>query len=116
MYYYLIAFQVLVMVVILLAFNVHSNIRKYPLYQIDWVGTVFFIMGAVGLAYTIIYGSKFYWFTDLRIRMSALITISGTVLYISRQYLVKRPLIDISVFKYREFLDRLNPAGHLLRQ
>jgi DHA2 family multidrug resistance protein len=103
LYYYLIAFQVLVMVVILLAFNIHSNIRKYPLYQIDWVGTVFFIMGAVGLAYTLIYGSKLYWFTDLRIRMSALITVAGTFLYISRQCLVKRPQIDISVFKYKKF-------------
>jgi len=103
MYYYLIAFQVLVIVVILIAFNVHSNIRKYPLYQIDWVGTVFFVMGAAGLAYTFIYGSKLYWFTDLRIRISTIISVSGAVLYISRQYIVKRPLIDISVFNYKRF-------------
>lgn len=103
LYYYLIIFQVLVILVVLFGFNVQSKIRKYPLYQIDWVGTVFFIMGSVGLAYTIVYGSKYYWFTDIRIQQSTMITVAGAVLYLCRQYLVKRPLIDLKVFKYKKF-------------
>jgi DHA2 family multidrug resistance protein len=103
LYDYLILFQLMIIIVILLAFNVRSNIRKYPLYQLDWIGTVFFIMGSVGLAYTIVYGSKYYWFTDRRIQYSALITITGVILYLIRQSLVKRPLIDLRIFKFRNF-------------
>jgi DHA2 family multidrug resistance protein len=103
LYYYLILFQVIVILVLLSAFNVRSNIRKYPLYQIDWTGTVFFIMGSIGLAYTLVYGSKYYWFTDSRIRYSAVICVTGGILYLCRQYLVKRPLINLEIFKYKNF-------------
>ncbi|RFZ85125.1 MFS transporter [Mucilaginibacter terrenus] len=103
LYEYLILFQIIVFVVIFLAFNARSNIRKYPLYQIDWTGTVFFMMGAISLAYTLVYGSKYYWFSDRRIQFAAMISITSGVLYIVRQYLIKRPLINLEVFRYKKF-------------
>ena len=78
--------------------------RPFPLYQIDWIGACFFILGSVSMAYTIIYGSKYYWFTDYRIRMSTLLCIIGSLLFIWRELTVKRPGVDLSVFKYPRFL------------
>ncbi|WPU91579.1 hypothetical protein SNE25_19880 [Mucilaginibacter sabulilitoris] len=102
-YNYIIIFQVIVLILIRLTLNAKSNIKPYPLYQIDWTGVVFFIAGAIAFAYTVIYGSKYYWFTDIRIKLSTLITIAAAIAYLYREAIVKRPHLDISVFKYKKF-------------
>lgn len=102
-YNYLIIFQVFVLILIRVVLNAKSNIKPYPLYQIDWTGVVFFITGAVAFAYTIIYGSKYYWFSDPRINLAAFITVIASIAYLVRESIVKRPHADITVFKYRNF-------------
>ena len=102
-YYYLIMLQLIVMVITLLILKVGSAHRRYPLYQIDWAGMVLFACSAVAVAYTIIYGSKYYWFADPRIRYSTLTAITGIALFLYRQQIVKRPVIYIGVFKSRNF-------------
>lgn len=102
-YNYLIIYQVIVLILIRSTLNAKSGIKPYPLYQIDWTGVVFVIAAAVAFAYTIIYGSKYYWFTDPRINLSAFIALTGAILYLLRQSIIKRPHIDITVFKYRNF-------------
>jgi DHA2 family multidrug resistance protein len=103
LYNYLIIFQVVTLVIVLFGFNSKSGIRPYPLYQIDFTGAVFFMLTAIALAYTIIYGSKYYWFTDNRIVISATTATTGLTLYLWRELTVKRPLVDLRVFKYRNF-------------
>jgi DHA2 family multidrug resistance protein len=103
LYNYLIIFQVITLIIVLLGFNSKSGIRPYPLYQIDFTGAVFFMLAAIGLAYTIIYGSKYYWFTDKRIMLSTAIAVTGLILYLSRELTVKRPMVDLAVFKHRNF-------------
>ena len=102
-YWYLIAFQVLSLVLILLIFNPRSGIRPYPLYQIDWAGSIFFLTAGLSLAYTLIYGSKYYWFSDPHIRFSSCLFILMLLLFLFRAATVKRPLISISAFKYKKF-------------
>ncbi|WP_432326586.1 hypothetical protein ACRQ5D_21940 [Mucilaginibacter sp. P25] len=102
-YYYLILFQILVLIVILISFNQVSNLRKYPLYQIDWTGAVFFLAVAAGLAYTILYGSKYYWFTDTRIQLSTVVTVAGAILFLWRERIVKRPGLDLTIFRFKNF-------------
>jgi DHA2 family multidrug resistance protein len=103
-YYYLIAFQLLMLVIIVLMLKRSSVQKRYPLYQIDWSGMVIFACSALALAYTIVYGSKYYWFADLRIRYSAIATVIGTSLFLYRQSIVKRPVIHLSVFRIRNFV------------
>lgn len=102
-YRYLVLYLVFVLMLVLLGFKNKSGIRPYPLYQVDWIGACFFIVAGGALAYTMIYGSKYYWFTDHRIRISALIAASGAIFYIYRELTVKRPGVDLSVFKYPKF-------------
>ncbi len=103
-YYYLIAFQLLMMVIILLMFKRSSAHRRYPLYQIDWGGMVLFAASLLTLAYTVIYGSKYYWFADQRIVYSAFATLIGVALFLYRQHIVKRPVIYLNVFKSKGFV------------
>ena len=103
-YDYLILFQLLMLVILLLILKPTSVYRRYPLYQIDWGGMVIFAFSALSLAYTIIYGSKYYWFADPRIRYSAIATVVGSLLFLYRQHIIKRRVIHLSVFKSRNFV------------
>ncbi|WP_316844110.1 MFS transporter [Pedobacter psychrodurus] len=103
-YDYLIMFQLLMVVIILLMLKRSSGHKPYPLYQIDWSGMVIFACTALALAYTIIYGSKYYWFADGRIRYSTLATLTGALMFLYRQHIVKRPVVHLKVFKLRSFV------------
>lgn len=103
-YYYLIMFQLLTLIITLLMLKRKSVHKRYPLYQIDWAGMVIFACSALALAYTIVYGSKYYWFADLRIRYSTIAAVIGASLFLYRQHIVKRPVIHLSVFKSRNFV------------
>ncbi|MCC9169215.1 MFS transporter, partial [Pontibacter harenae] len=98
-YYFLILFQLFILLIILLIFKPLNGIKKYPLYQIDWVGFIIFSFAASAYGYLMIYGSKYYWFSDQRIQLAGFISITGTVLFLYRQLTVKRPLIQLSVFR-----------------
>jgi DHA2 family multidrug resistance protein len=103
-YYFLMGFQLLTLAITLFSLRSSSGHKPYPLYQIDWAGFILFSCSAIALAYTMIYGSKYYWFSDQRILVSALIMISGVSLFLYRQSIIKRPLIHIKAFKYRNFI------------
>lgn len=103
-YYYLIAFQMVTLLFTLLMLKRTSVHKRYPLYQIDWAGMVIFAFSALSLAYTIIYGSKYYWFDDARIRCGALAAVLGSAMFLYRQHLRKRPVIHLSMFKSRNFV------------
>jgi len=103
-YDYLIMFQLLMVLIILLMLKQSSGHKAYPLYQIDWSGMVIFAFTALASAYTIIYGSKYYWFADKRICYSTLATITGALMFLYRQHIVKRPMVHLKAFKLRSFV------------
>lgn len=103
-YDYLIIFQLLMLIMLLLILRQSSGHRRYPLYQIDWGGLVLFACGMLALAYTIIYGSKYYWFADPRIRYSTFVTVIAASLFLYRQHIIKRPVVHPGVFKSRNFV------------
>jgi DHA2 family multidrug resistance protein len=103
-YYCLILFQVFMLALVLLMLKRKSGIKKYPLYQIDWSGMIIFAFTALSVAYTVLYGSKYYWFEDSRICWSAFFGITGLLLFIYRQHIAKRPVVNLDVFKSRNFL------------
>jgi len=103
-YYCLVLFQVFMLSLVLLLLKRKSGIKKYPLYQIDWAGTIIFAFTSLSVAYTILYGSKYYWFEDSRICWSAFFGLIGLLLFIYRQRIAKRPVVNLDVFKSRNFL------------
>jgi len=103
-YYVLIGFEILSLIIILFLLNANSGSKKFPLYQIDWTGGVIFAHAAISSAYLLIYGSKYYWFTDARICIAAGIAFSCIFIFIYRQMRIKRPLIDLKVVFRKEVL------------
>jgi DHA2 family multidrug resistance protein len=102
-YNYIVLLQIIALIIVLLGFNGKSIIRRYPLYQIDWKAVIFFVAAAVAFAYMMVYGSKYYWFTDRRIVIAAFICLTAVILYIYRGLTVKRPLLNLRVFTYPKF-------------
>jgi DHA2 family multidrug resistance protein len=103
-YDYLIFFQLMVLLMMLLMLRQSSAHRRYPLYQIDWAGMALFAAGMLSLAYTVIYGSKYYWLTDVRICSGALAVAVCGGLFLYRQHIIKRQVIHVGVFRSRNFV------------
>lgn len=78
-------------------------IRKKPLYQLDWASFLLFVVMLVLIAYVLIYGQQKDWLEDQSIVYSIIAIISLFVLSILRQRALKRPTVDLSMFKYRNF-------------
>jgi DHA2 family multidrug resistance protein len=103
-YLILVLFQMLILFIVLSMLRGTNGVKKYPLFQIDWQGAVIFAFAAISFAYTIIYGSKYYWFGDQRIRYSCFIFICTLSLFIYRQLSIKRPLIHLSILTKKNVL------------
>lgn len=103
-YYGLILMQVLALFISYLIFQPKMKLRRFPLYQIDWVGGLFFANFSISLAYVMIYGPKEYWFSSSSILISAIYSFVMLLLFIYKQANLKRPLIDLRAFKYGKFI------------
>lgn len=106
-YYYLMMFQLLSLLIVLLILKPVTGLKKYPLWQVDWRSFIVFSAGATCLAYTLIYGPKCYWFSDSRIQASALAATATILAFLFRQSTAKRPLINLDVFKSVNFITGL---------
>jgi DHA2 family multidrug resistance protein len=106
-YYYVIGLQLVTLALILLMLRPKAGHRRYPLYQIDWAGFIIYSVAAWSLGYTVIYGGKYYWFEDPRIRLSAAAAAAGAFLFLYRQMIVRRPSIHLGVFKSPGFVTGL---------
>lgn len=103
-YYGLIVLQVTAFFISYLIFQPKIIQRRFPLYQIDWTGGLFFANFSIALAYVMIYGPKEYWFSSRSILVIAVYSFVMLLLFIYKQAHLKRPLIDLSVFKYGKFI------------
>lgn len=103
-YTYFMIYQVLTLIVSILIFKSRTGHKRYPLYQIDWIGCILFITAGLTIAYTMIYGPKYYWFDDKRIAVSAAVSLLMLSSFVLRLLSAKRPLVNLDVFKHRNFI------------
>lgn len=103
-YYGLIGLQILAMVTCLILFKSKPDRKPYPLYQIDWIGCILFMFGASALAFVMIFGPQRYWIDDPQILFAAIFSLFMLSLFIYRQSNIKRPSIDLGVFKHGKFI------------
>ncbi|WP_423735608.1 beta-carotene 15,15'-monooxygenase [Chitinophaga caseinilytica] len=91
------------LVLLLLAMNnVRLNVR-FPLYKLDWQSFAMYSVALCLVGYIMIYGQEYYWLGDPRIRYSVLGIVGLGALFMLRQRAMKRPYIDLRVFRYRNF-------------
>ncbi|WP_316798660.1 MFS transporter [Pedobacter frigidisoli] len=89
-----------------LLFSVMNRVhvlRKMPLYRIDWMSFVLFSVMLVLIAYVLVYGQERDWLDDPGIVASIVAIVTLGLTSILRQKTLKRPAIDLSVFKSRNF-------------
>ncbi len=82
--------------------NIRLNVR-FPLSKLDWQSFVMYSLVLCLIAYIMIYGQEYYWLEDQRIRYSVIAIVGITALYMLRQKALKRPYIDLRIFRFRNF-------------
>jgi DHA2 family multidrug resistance protein len=89
-----------------LMFIIMNNVRlnkRFPLYQLDWGSFIIYALGLCLLGYVLIYGHQYYWLQDKRIALSVVAIVLLFALFILRQLKLKRPYLNLEVFKYQNY-------------
>ncbi|WP_284462029.1 beta-carotene 15,15'-monooxygenase [Chryseobacterium sp.] len=82
--------------------NYRSHVR-FHLYKLDWQSFAVFSAILVLMGYIMIFGQEYYWLEDNRIFGSVIGIIVLAGISIFRQQAIKRPYIDLRIFRYRNF-------------
>ncbi len=86
-----------------LLFIVDPSYLKRPEGRIDYLSFVFIALGLGGLELMMNRGERYDWFASPMIQASALISALGIALFIWRSLTAARPLVELRVFRNREF-------------
>lgn len=82
--------------------NVHLKPRL-PLYQVDWISYIYFTLIICSIGYIFVYGQKFNYLEDATIRGLTVVTLVSILCFVWRQQRLKRPFINLVVFRYKDF-------------
>jgi len=90
-------------VMLLLIMNNVRLSKKVPLYQLDFYSFFLYSTLLCSIGYILLYGEQYYWFHDQRIVWNAVASAALWVLIVFRQLHMKRPYLNMAVFKSRNF-------------
>lgn len=91
------------LVLLLLIMN---NVRlkaRFPLHKLDWQSFSLYTIMLCLIGYIMIYGQKYYWLEDRRIRYSVIAIAALSIIYLLRQKSMKRPYVNLQIFRFRNF-------------
>lgn len=97
----------LVILVLIVLCTMNSQARftkKIPLYQIDWTGYLLYVCFILTLGYILVYGRQSGWLDSTLIQSLTTANIIMLFLFIIRALKLKRPLIDLQIFKAEHFI------------
>ncbi|WP_343689250.1 MFS transporter [Chitinophaga sp.] len=101
LFYGLCVMMVPTLLLVLVTMNAHARFhKKVPLYQVDWMGYLFYAVFCCVFGFVCVYGQQLNWLDS-----PLILILSGTgsvilVLFVVRELSIKRPLFDLKVFKY----------------
>ncbi len=105
LFYGFIALLMILAGVVLLTMNSKARFsKKIPLYQVDWIGYLFYVSFILLLGYILVYGRQLGWLDSSRIWMLSLGDLVILLLFIIRASKLKRPLINLQIFKAKNFV------------
>ncbi|MCJ7932512.1 MAG: MFS transporter [Chryseobacterium sp.] len=78
--------------------------KKIPLYQVDWLGYLFYICFILISGYLLIYGRQLGWFDSPLTVFLSLGNVGILMLFVIRESKLKRPLINLQIFKGKNFV------------
>lgn len=92
------------LVLLLLAMN---NVRlkaHFPLHKLDWQSFSLYSIGLCLIGYIMVYGQQYGWLQDLRMQFSITSIVVLFIIFLFRQKSMKRPYINLQIFKSRNFI------------
>ncbi|SFN78380.1 Major Facilitator Superfamily protein [Chryseobacterium oleae] len=96
---------ILLTLIVLLTMNGKARFtKKIPLYQVDWVGYLFYASFILILGYILIYGRQSGWFDSPLIVLLFLGNFIVFTLFVMRESRLKRPLINLQIFRVKNFV------------
>ncbi|CAM2851757.1 beta-carotene 15,15'-monooxygenase [Chryseobacterium flavum] len=81
----------------------YKSAARFPLYKLDWQSFALYSTMLVLIGYIMIFGQEYYWLEDRRILGSVVGILILTIISVYRQKAIKRPYIDMRIFRYRNF-------------
>ncbi|SEJ59875.1 MFS transporter, DHA2 family, multidrug resistance protein [Dyadobacter sp. SG02] len=103
-YLFLIFAQAICILLILLIFRSKSDVKPYPLYQVDWISFLLATGILLLTVYVFLYGPRYYWFSDVRVCSAAFGALVGVTLFAIRQSRRRRPYLHLHIFKSKQFI------------
>ena len=92
------------LILLLLTMN---NVRlkaHFPLHKLDWQSFSLYSIGLCFIGYIMVYAQQYLWLEDSRIRFSVIGIIVCTIIFLFRQKSLKRPYINLHIFKSRNLI------------
>lgn len=83
-----------------------NNVRlkaHFPLHKLDWQSFVLYTVILCIIGYTMVYGQPYQWLHDARIRYCIIAIAALTLIGVLRQRHLKRPYINLQIFRFRNF-------------
>jgi len=91
-------------ILLLLIMNNVRLTKKSPLYQLDFYSFILYSTALCLIGYVLLYGQQYYWFEDTRIIWASVAIALLLVVSIIRQQHLRRPYLNLDVFKHRNFV------------
>jgi len=100
-YAYVIIFILIILCIALaiIFFENHNLKKKIPLYQLDIPGLLLLIISMMLINYVVVYGKVEDWFNSAAITSVSFGAVITLLLFIKRELTVKRPLLDLNLFR-----------------
>lgn len=107
LFYFLVLLEIPGILLILLITNNVRFRKKFPLYQLDWPSAVLYATLLCITGYIFVYGQQLNWFSSLQLRWLLLVALTSGVLFCVRQFALKRPLVNLRLFRFAGFRNGL---------
>ncbi len=105
LFYGFVIILIMLTITVLLTMNNKARFtKKIPLYQVDWIGYLFYVSFILILGYILVYGRQLEWFGSSLIATLSVINVLILSLFIIRELKLKRPLINLQIFKTKNFV------------
>lgn len=91
------------LLLIILTMNYVRLQVKFPLYDLDWQSFVLYSTILILFGYLMLYGQQYYWFEDADLQKVGFALSLFLILFLFRQKNIKRPYINLQIFKIRNF-------------
>lgn len=98
-YYYTIAILLVCLLLVLIFGHTSRGSKKLPFYQIDWLSFVLILSAMMMLNYALSYGRILDWWNNQSIKITVFGSILLAVWFIQRQMMLKRPFLNLKVFR-----------------